>query len=818
MTKKIISFILVLSMIISVFSIGMVSSAEEASRDTVLLLDVSGSMYGKPLQVMKEAAKKFCTSVLGAEGTNRVAIIAFDDDYYFNDFSSDVSEVSSYIDGLTDMGMTNVYAPLEKAHSILSASTANVKNIVLLTDGLPNDGETLSVGKYNSSDSYDYNYANAIYDYAEKTLKPNYNVYTLGFFHSLSGSDLDFARKFLDDIQNRAYYDVTDVDKLEFTFGEVAEDIKNDNCPIVIIPGIMGSNLYFNDHEFDWTTKAWAPSGLSMPYTLVMLGEIMKNWDLYPRPYENQNDNSVDREYGAVDAYKTLVDKLCEKFGNGDKNAKNYREIYFFSYDFRKSNVESANALEKFIDDKKFKKFDIVAHSMGGLVASTYMKTEENRNKVRKVITCGTPYEGAPKLFNSVLNWDVLAHSGDEKKDKNFFNLIIADPILGLSGLTKDVKASFASTAELVPTENYFNATEKNWGRYSYTKGVFSRTKYYEDITFEEYQDICKIVFGNKYDDAYENQSKLNVNGYNVLTTLDNSYFVVGVNHKTISSIWFNNKKTLGKIECDDITYENKGDGTVPYLSATVMKALDSIPNSAGRVLKVDANHGETVGNDKALQWIYEVLNDDTISVVNDDLKKTNYTVIRVACPVDVEISKNGEILSSSDENLSVTSSFGRLDILGENDDIKMLCVDDDDYDITLTGTDSGTMNYEIRFFDSNDKLIDSKTFSNVEIEEGTIIKTSSEREKDIELVVDKDGDGKTDYVVKNDTTTGEDSGNDVARMLYNIIVKLIKFIVKLIYNELFKADKVDQSIINSDKIEAFIDQLGEFVFKVATK
>ena len=669
MTKKIISFILVLSMIISVFSIGMVSSAEESSRDTVLLLDVSGSMYGTPLQVMKEAAKKFCISVLGAEGTNRVAIIAFEGDYYFNDFSSDVSEISSYIDGLTDMGMTNVYSPLEKAHSILSMSTAKVKNIVLLTDGLPNEGETLSTGKYNSSDSYDYEYANAIYDFAEKTLKPNYNVYTLGFFHSLSGSELAFARKFLEDIQNRAYYDVTDVDKLEFTFGEVAEDIKNDNCPIVIIPGIMGSNLYFHSQKFDWSTKAWAPSDLStMPYTLVMLGEKMKNWDLYPRPYENQNDISVNREYGAVDAYKTLVDTLCEKFGNGDKNAKNYREVYFFSYDFRKSNIESANALEKFIEDKKLKKFDIVAHSMGGLVASTYMKIEENRNKVRKVITCGTPYEGAPKLFNSVLNWDVLAHSGDEKKDKKFFvNLLISDPILGFNGLTKDVKASFASTAELVPTENYFNATEENWARYSYTKGILPRTRYYENITFKEYQDICKIVFGNKYDDAYENQSNLNVNGYNVLTTLDNSYFVVGINHKTISSIWFNNKKTLGKIECDDIKYENKGDGTVPYLSATVMKALDSIPNSAGRVLKVDADHGETVENSKALDWIYEVLNDDTISVVNDDLKKTEYTVIRVACPVDVEISKNGEILSSSDENLAVTSSFGRLDILGEN-------------------------------------------------------------------------------------------------------------------------------------------------------
>jgi hypothetical protein len=84
---------------------------------------------------------------------------------------------------------------------------------------------------------------------------------------------------------------------------------------------------------------------------------------------------------------------------------------------------------------------------MGGLVASSYY-SEYGGGKINKVVTAGTPYEGAPKLINSVQNRDVLAEGGGG----------FIDNLLGSTGgLNKDVKRSFLAVAELAPTENYVN-------------------------------------------------------------------------------------------------------------------------------------------------------------------------------------------------------------------------------------------------------------------------------------------------------------------------------------------------------------------------
>lgn len=750
--KKALSVFLALILVSSFTMLGFTSNAadKETIRYTALILDTSGSMSGTPAQKQKEAAIKFCEAMLNAKGSNYICIIRLNSSSSLGlAFTDNLNDLETYISKIPASGGTNINQALTVADSQLSSITETdaIKNIVLCSDGLPESGSYTYSGRYTSSDYYDYEYANAAYNTAE-SMKPRYSIYSLGFFHSLSGSDLAFGKTFMNDIQNAGYYEVTDPDELVFTFGEIAGDITDNKCPIIIIPGIMGSNLYFSNTEYTWKTKAWPPGGL---YGLVGLGEIMKDWSLYTRPYENQNDNSVTREYGAQDAYKKLVDGLCSKFGNGDKNSKDYREIYVFSYDFRQSNAKTAQKLAQFINEKGFRKVDIVAHSMGGLVASNFMKSEENRSKVGKVITCGTPYEGAPKLINCMLNWDVLGN-----KHEGGFGTAILDDFLGLAGLTKDVKTSFVSTTELCPTQNYFNCYE--WYRYSHTTHTgflgLTTTRYYDVINYDTYKSICRNIFGNKYDDAVKVQNALNVNGYNLLTTLDNTYFIVGINQMTIGSLWFNDGDSLKSLECDDLAYEYKGDGTVPYYSATITKRLNTLENKETRVLEVETDHGGTCSDGKALNWIYDVLESGASSVSSDAQKGKSFIVVRIACPVDVTIENNGETLCSDAKNLSVQSSFGRLDILGGDDDVKMLCLDDEDnLPLNLRGTDKGTMDYEIRWFNEDGKLIEKKTFSDVPISDGTLIQTSTDKD-DAFLYVDKDGDGKTDSKVRPDAKT----------------------------------------------------------------
>lgn len=720
---------------------------ETSIRDTVLLLDISDSMAGTPLDVMKQSAVKFCETLLSAEGTNRIGLVVYDYNYRVYDLTSDIESIRSIIEGITLGSGTNIYNAFVQADIMLSEQSTEecIKNIVLMTDGVPLHGETDYSGPYTSDDhSRSYPYANAAYKVAVE-LQTKYNIYSLGFFHTMDETTKEFATRFLNDVQNTGYYEVIDPNDLEIIFGELAEDIvKEDNkCPIVIVPGVMGSRLY---SDAEGSNRVWEPD------TLTTIGQaIIPFWNLsddlsygnilYTYGNNINQVSSSSREYGATEAYKDLVDFLCEKFPD--------REIYFFSYDFRESNKLSAEQLNQFINSitgEKHPKVDVVCHSMGGLVASSYV-AEFGSERIRRIVTMGTPYEGAPKLLNSVLNWDVLTNRYESEGWDGFVNTI-SDSFLGLAGLQKKVKAGFPAIAELAPTESYLNnSSDYFYRRNTEDTGFLGLMKehWYEKIDYEDYSKICGYIFGNNYKAAEEFHESVLNNGLNVLASLDNSYFALGVNQYTIAAVAFNDETSLDKVECTDLYYENEGDGTVPYDSATMIQKMKNIENSDERYLEVSADHNGIVKNQKALDWLYSVLNADKPTVTSDNKESSPYVVIRIACPIDVSIEYNGETLSSGDI-INNQTEFGRLDIIGENDDIKMICMDENTgAEVIMNGTGTGEMTYAIRWYSENGELEDERIFNDVPINEETVITTNTEREEDTVLFIDTDGDNQAD-------------------------------------------------------------------------
>lgn len=788
----------------------------QVTRDVVLLLDVSGSMSGTPMTTMKKAAQKFCSQLLKADGKNRVAIIAFQSSYSTCNFTSDLNTLSSFINSKSAGGGTNMNAAAQAAASLLSKSSAEtIKNIVIMADGLPQSGDTLTNGRYSSGSNYKY--ANAVYN-TVKAYDESYKVYTLGFFHSISGSTKDFASTFMSDLASDKYgkyNEVTNVDALEFTFGEVADDItddkddKNANCPIIIVPGVMGSKLYdgdtlvwaegsTNDREALGDTLIWAFSSmilnklkkLDMDKTLNVKNNHVKQNEATYYTYVDEIDESgvhiktvSDREYGASDSYKNLVNELCDKFGE-------QRDIYFFSYDWRQSNADSAEKLKEEIiyvlKDTNYTQVDLVCHSMGGLVASNYVSTYDKKgDTIHKIITCGTPYEGAAKLLQVATTSLVLDG--------------VTDMILASAGLTNEIKKKMPSVAELSPSISYFNNSKTPFVRIfrevnitidnlldtsldpslNTKLGPKIESKIIQEYCMTEpgYKSMLDTLFGSNAEKAYDTIYKdMNSNNINAIAELDDkAYFVVGIGQKTISSVTFEDctTKTIkdNGQSCDvvsiveqknfvsDVFYDCTGDGTVPYESATMMKKLKNKfgnmidRNGIPRYIEKATNHGGTAGgsNDKAskesLQYIVDVLGSNKTSVKNDNQVKGETVVIKIACPVDVNITSNGETLNSSKDNMSVLSSFGCLDFLGEYGEIKMLCLDDDNYNITLNGTDDGTMNYTIRWFDENNKLTDERNFVDVPITANTLITTGSDKLNNTVLNIDQNGDGKIDSV-----------------------------------------------------------------------
>ncbi len=519
---------------------------------------------------------------------------------------------------------------------------------------------------------------------------------------------------------------------------------KEDIDPIIILPGIMGSRLFTSSTEFNKDTKVWDPA-----HTLSGMQKLQDHvtGTLYVRPPENAHnysdegtDAAYGREYGPFDGeeyvYKNLVDTLCEMFPD--------RPVYFFSYDWRKSNEENVAKLRDFVNSLATR-VDFVCHSMGGLVASSYYAQFASEDRLDKIITCGTPYEGAPIILNVVQNWDVLGEGV-------FGENTVSDFCLGaFAGLTKSVKASFDGVAELLPTKNYISRTPM----WQDSKWPFGMDDY--QLTYSQYKDYCNEIFGTgRYSSAVKFQQSLHASsgsnkGYNALLGYDKSYFCIGINQKTITAVKFqySGNDIDQRLYESDLEYDIWGDNSVPYLSASIFERVKNLPS--GRYKTFDTTHQGVAREDASIRWVCDILKDGKSTVAGASLKNNSYIVVRVACPVDITITSGGQTLCSSADGFDALTSFGRLDILGENDEIKLLCLDySPDYDIIINGTDTGSMDYAIRYFDASGQLQQEYVAEDVPVTDDTVIHTGSDvSEEGLVLEIDADGDGTVDETVE---------------------------------------------------------------------
>lgn len=231
--KKIKAFsaVLAVALILNIFlSIPALRvSAANTSRATVLVLDISGSMEGKPLVYLKQSCYKFIDTVMADEGfDNKVAIVAYSDYAYVEcDFTDDKNALMNAIGNLDGFSTTNLNDGIVTAGEMLRNSDAAIKNMVVMSDGIPNEGDYSEQGIYTYQDGVFYEYANTVYASAEKYKSFCY-IYSLGFFHSIEGEYKHLAVRMMNDIQNAGYYDVEDPAKLEFVFEGIASRIVRD--------------------------------------------------------------------------------------------------------------------------------------------------------------------------------------------------------------------------------------------------------------------------------------------------------------------------------------------------------------------------------------------------------------------------------------------------------------------------------------------------------------------------------------------------------------------------------------------------------------
>lgn len=111
---------------------------------------------------------------------------------------------------------------------------------------------------------------------------------------------------------------------------------------------------------------------------------------------------------GLMGTWFSRLDPIKGTYNNLIKNLKNKgyseQELFTFPYDWRNDNEVSANYLaEKMEEIKKVcncDKVDLVAHSMGGLIARSYIASDNYKNDVGQLIFLGTPHLGSPDAYS----------------------------------------------------------------------------------------------------------------------------------------------------------------------------------------------------------------------------------------------------------------------------------------------------------------------------------------------------------------------------------------------------------------------------------
>ncbi len=400
--------------------------------------------------------------------------------------------------------------------------------------------------------------------------------------------------------------------------------------PVIIIPGILSSYLNRNDDE---KTEVW-PNATKMAFSLSddYLDELLL--DLLGKPnmtYPIMLPTDIFRNIGDSNYFTSLITEL--KNGGYEEGV----DLFIFPYDWRLNIVESVSgiysplltSLKDKVDQVLIKtgaeKVDIVAHSMGGLLAKYYIK-HFGQDKVDKFVDIATPHLGAPSTFQTLIYGDDLD--------------IVKAGIHLLNPLEiKKISQNMTSAYQLLPSSNYFSASSPDYNYYVYDMDDYDNNGIKGKLTFRQSLDFLK--------NTGRNEVVMNV-AVNIHNDLDNmnpadygvqAYNIVGCGTPTVGKIF-----TLGKQTDKDPQYDIayiSGDGTVPQRSAEEFPSLTKyyatgqthslMPSVSGikeLVLSLLSGKAES----------FDLNSYSNISTTTANCKLPNGTFIGLHSPVDLHI------------------------------------------------------------------------------------------------------------------------------------------------------------------------------------
>jgi pimeloyl-ACP methyl ester carboxylesterase len=472
--------------------------------------------------------------------------------------------------------------------------------------------------------------------------------------------------------------------------------------PVLIIPGIMGSELYEND-ELIW------------PDLVRLVGNPFDGF-LSESLRLDQNGNSI-RQIKAKavikkiltsDTFEGLIDELT---ANGYVLGEN---LFLFPYDWRLDLNQTrhllAVAINSILSLSGAEKVDIIAHSMGGLLAKNYVE-EYGGSLVQRFITVGTPHLGAPKSFNVLMSGDLDIP----------FGVVNASRI-------KEIAINSPAIYQLLPNIVFIPSTSR------YLVTVI------DGITQElNYDEINQFLVDMGKNESLINRARNLHNA--LLTTSINGVFdgvethnIIGCKNPTQYTYYIN--PVTGSIL---YTKYGTGDGTVPLMSGMVFNSIKYfVPN---------VSHVDLPANENIRQLIASILKGvpqpSSLIMPQQDNCVLNGKTLNWRSPVEVHVydqlgNHSGLSLDGIVENNIPGAAFDMIDghvyIFLPTDAGQV-------YFIEGTGTDNGTFDL-ITADVINGETLNSVLYDNVPVIMGSRIEIEISNSSDNQLLVsNQEGD-----------------------------------------------------------------------------
>lgn len=366
-----------------------------------------------------------------------------------------------------------------------------------------------------------------------------------------------------------------------------------------------------------------------------------------------------------IDPIFHVYDNLIETLA---KNGFIPGELLFtFPYDWRQSNVVAAQKIKSRINEIKeickCNKVDIIAHSMGGLVAREYIQSDKYTKDVDNLIFLGTPHLGAPKAY---LTWEAGESAPQLDEQMLQFLLEQEGKELGYKTLFDYVKDKpLTSVQELLPIYDYL----KEGGVQRIYPSNYPQNQFLEKLNISS---TTLLTSGVNITNIVGSISSSTIEKINVIPSTTQPLW----EHGYVENFFAEDTLDVGLVY-------GVGDRTVPEESGEYIK---------NNLIKTEYSHLDLVT--EAQDKIYSVLTNRDLEEVVDRFRIPNtILLIQMFSPADMYVvapdgKKVGKNILSSGEFNEISGAYysGELG----NEFITIPDPQEGEYKILVEGVDGG--------------------------------------------------------------------------------------------------------------------------------